>query len=93
MARDVFVSLFQRMDFYQRVKSWGKELIWGWLSSKESTCNAGDAEMHLIPAMGRYPAGGSGNPFQYACLENPTDRGAWKATVYRVTKSRTPLSD
>ena len=49
--------------------------------------------MHLIPVMGRSPAGGSGNPLQYACLENPMDRGAWQATVYRVAKSKTPLSD
>ena len=49
--------------------------------------------MHLNPVMGISPAGGSGNPLQYACLENPMDRGAWQTTVYRVAKSRTPLSD
>ena len=32
--------------------------------------------------------GGQGNPLQYSCLENPTDRGAWQATVHTVTKSR-----
>ena len=32
MARDVFIFLLQRMDFYQLVKSWGKKLIWGWES-------------------------------------------------------------
>ena len=40
--------------------------------------------------------GGHGNPpwqLQYSCLENPMDRGAWWATVYRVAKSQTPLSD
>ena len=36
---------------------------------------------------------GNGNPLQYSCLENPTDRGAWRATVYGVTKSQTPLSN
>ena len=36
---------------------------------------------------------GMGNPFQYSCLENPMDGGAWWATVHRVTKSRTRLSD
>ena len=41
--------------------------------------------------MGRSPGGGNGNPLQYSCLENPTDRGAWWATVYRVTKSWTWL--
>ena len=34
---------------------------------------------------------GTGNPLQYSCLENPKDRGAWGATVHRVTKSLTRL--
>ena len=37
------------------------------------------------------PGGGHGNPLQYSCLENPMDRGAWRATVHRVTKNRTRL--
>ena len=37
------------------------------------------------------PGGGHGNPFQCSCLENPMDRGAWWATVHRVTKSQTQL--
>ena len=37
-----------------------------------------------IPGWGRCPGGGHGNPFQYSCLENPMDRGAWWATVQRV---------
>ena len=36
---------------------------------------------------------GNGNPLQYSCLENPMDRGAWRATVHGVTKSWTRLSD
>ena len=32
-------------------------------------------------------------PLQYSCLENPMDRGAWRATVHEVTKSRTELSN
>ena len=36
---------------------------------------------------------GNGTPLQYSCLENPMDRGAWKATVHGVAKSRTRLSD
>ena len=35
----------------------------------------------------------NGNPVQYSCLENPIDRGAWWATVQRVTKSQARLSD
>ena len=42
--------------------------------------NAGDAG--LIPGSGRSPGGGHGNPFQYSCLENPMDGGAWWATVH-----------
>ena len=46
-----------------------------------------------IPGLGRSPGEGNGNPLQYSCLENPMDRGDWRATVYRVTKGRTLLSD
>ena len=46
----------------------------------------------LIPGWGIYPEG-NGNPLQYSCLENPRDRGAWWATVHRVAKGRTQLSN
>ena len=42
----------------------------------------------LIPGLGKSP-GEHGNPLQYYCLENPLDRGAWRATVLRVTESNT----
>ena len=42
-----------------------------------------------VPGSGRSPGGGHGNPLQYSCLENPTDRGAWPARVHGVTKSQT----
>ena len=45
-----------------------------------------------IPGLGRSPEVGNGNPLQYSCLGNPTDRGAWRATVHRVAKSWTWLS-
>ena len=54
---------------------------------KELTCNAGD--LGLIPGSGRSPGEANGNPLQYPCLENPMDRGAWRATVHGVAKSRT----
>ena len=61
---------------------------------KNPPANAGDVrDMGLIPELGRSPGGGHGNPLHYSCLENPMDRGAWWATVHRVTKSRTKLSD
>ena len=55
-----------------------------WLSSKESTCNAGDTGS--IPGLERYPGEGKGNPPQYCYLGNPRNRGAWWATVCGFTK-------
>ena len=39
------------------------------------------------------PGGGNGNPLQYPCLENPTDRGAWRATVHGVAESGTQRNE
>ena len=58
---------------------------------KESACNAGD--LCFIPGLGRYLGEGNGNPLQYSCLENPMDRGDWRAIVYEVAESQTRLSD
>ena len=58
---------------------------------KESSCSAG--VMTSIPGLGRSPGGGHGNAFQYSCLENPVDRGAWRAAVSGVAKSRARMSD
>ena len=41
----------------------------------------------------QFPEEGNGNLLQCSCLENPIDRGAWRATAHGVTKSRTQLSD
>ena len=60
-----------------------------WLIVKESACSAGDAGS--IPGSGRSPGGVHGSPLQHSCLENPMDRGAWRAAVQRVPKSRTRL--
>ena len=63
-----------------------------WLSGREASCNAGDTgDWGSIPGSGRTSGGGHGNPLQYSCLENPMDRGAWRATVHRVAKSQTWL--
>jgi len=43
-------------------------------------CQAGD--LGLIPGLGRSPGKGNGNPLQYSCLGNPTDRGAWQASLW-----------
>ena len=62
----------------------------GGSDSKESACNAGD--LGSVPELGRSPGEGNGNPLQYSCLENPTDRGTWRATVHGVAKSQTRLN-
>ena len=65
-----------------------------WLSGKEFACNEGGAgDAGLIPGLGRFLGVGNSNPLQYSCLENPMDRGAWRAIVHGVTKSRTRLSN
>ena len=57
---------------------------------KDLLVNPGDPEdMDLIPGLGRFPRIGNGNLLQYACLENPMDRGVWSLAVSRVTKSGT----
>ena len=59
-----------------------------WLSGKESA-NSGDAGS--IPGSGRSLGKGNGNPHQYSCLGNPTDRGSWWAAVYGIAQGRTRL--
>ena len=63
----------------------------GGSDGKESACNVEDPSS--IPGSGRPPGEGNGNPLQYSYLGNPMDRGAWWATVHRVAKSQTWLSD
>ena len=56
----------------------------GGSAGEESTCNAGDTGW--IPGSGRSPGGENGNPLQYSCLENPMDRGTWRAAVHEVAE-------
>jgi len=75
--------------------------LWEWRASQVAlvvknlpanaggTCNVRDTG--LIPGSERSPGGGHGNPLQYSCLENPMDRGAWRATVHGVSQSQTRL--
>ena len=54
---------------------------------KNPPANSGDVrDTGLTPGLGRAPGWRHGNPLQYSCLENPMDRGAWRATVHRVTE-------
>ena len=64
----------------------------GGASSKESACQYRRCrEAGSISGSGRSLGGGHGNTLQYSCLENPMDRGAWKATVHEVAKTQTRL--
>ena len=86
---------FQPLELGHRV------IIWGVAGSSrvsqvvlvvKNLANVGDLRhAGSIPGSGRSLGGGHDNPLQYSCLENPMDRGAWPATVHRVTKSRTLL--
>ena len=82
-----------------QMQLWPFQVIWliilVWASQvalvvKNPPTNAGDIrDSGSIPRSGRSPGGGK--PLQYSCLEKPTDRGAWRGTVRRVTKSQTRL--
>ena len=59
---------------------------------KNLPASAGDVkDVGSIPVSGRSPGEGNGNLLQYSCLKNPTDRGAWRATVHGVTQNQTQL--
>ena len=61
---------------------------------KNPPADAGDTrDAGLIPRSGRSPGGGNGNPLQYSCLETPMDRGASWATIHKVARSLTRLSN
>ena len=62
----------------------------GGSSGKESACQCSRHRFH--PELGSSPGRGNGNPLPYSCLENPLDRGAWRAAGHRVTRSQTRLS-
>ena len=76
----VLLSLFIKMEGFP-----------GGTVVKNLHANAGDAG--TIPGSGKSHGVGNGNPLQYSCLDNPTDREAWWATVHEVAKSSTRLSD
>ena len=72
-------------------------IIWGSPGGsgvKNPPSSAGDPrDTASTPGLGRSPGGGNGNPLQNSCLVNPMDRGAWRATVHGVAKSRPWLSN
>ena len=77
----------QRLSFGARKEVEIEYCFPGSLVCKESASSAGAPSS--IPGSGRSPGGGSGNPLQYSCLENPMDRGAWQAPLHGVVKSQT----
>ena len=61
---------------------------------KNLPANAGDAgDVDSVPGLGRSPGGGNGHPTQSSCLENPTDRGVWWATVCGGHKELDTIED
>ena len=72
-------------------------LFIGFLGSavvKNPPATVGDTrDIGSIPGSGRSPGEGNSSPLQYFCLENPMDRGAWRATVHGIAKSQTRLNN
>ena len=93
----LFLMLFTVLSWFPRVKKTDMTLLCHWTSQvaqvvKNSPDNAGDKrDTGSIPGLERSPGEGNGNPLQYSCLENPMDRGAWRATVHGVAKSWSQL--
>ena len=64
---------------------WASQVV---LVAKNPPANAGDAkDSDSVTGLGRSPEEGNGNLLQYSCLENPMDRGAWRAAVQGVTQN------
>ena len=81
-----FASFLRAKDMPYLCFSSSRSLVFTPLvaEGKESTCHARDTS--LIPGSGRSSGEENDNPLQYSCLENSMDRGAWRATIYGVTK-------
>ena len=85
--------LFRGLLFFHELHYFGEDFPGG-LVVKNPPANAGDAEdSGSISGSERSLREGNGNPLQYSCLENSTDRGVWQAAVHGVTKSQRQLSD
>ena len=86
------------MEYYSDIKRNASEsVLMRWMNlepiiqSEVSQYNVGDPGS--IPALGRSPGEGNGNPLQYSSLGNLMNRGGWQVTVNGVSKSQTRLSD
>ena len=85
------MGLENRRNMGFRCRSRGWRGFPGGSVVKNLPANEGDAGS--ISGSERSHGVGNGNPLQYSCLENLMDRGAWWATVHRVAKSQTRLSN
>ena len=83
----IYIALHWIYNYFYSI--WASQVV---LVVKSSPANAGEAR-HLgsISGLGRYPKVENSYSVQYSVLENPMDRGAWWATVHRISKSRTRL--
>ena len=85
------VCIFFKVFFTRVQYSVDIGLLW-WLIGKEPANQCRKHKRHSsIPGLGRPLGRGHGNPLQYSCLENPMDRGAWRATIHGVAMSQTRL--
>ena len=88
-------TIFEKIRFLKSQGIPGSPVLRGFAGGKVEKvppANAGDArDMGSISGWGRSPAVGNSNRLQCSCLENPMDRGAWRATAHAVGKSQTQL--
>ena len=87
LSQKLETTTLPRYCQYWRVSK--ERSVVGGSDGKEATCKAGDPGS--IPGSVRSPAEGKGNPPQCSCLENPMDRGAWRAAVQGAAESQTRL--
>ena len=88
----LYLCLYPKWKF--RKFTLGNSLAVRWLAGfpggsvvKNLPANVGDTgEASLLLEWGRSPGAGNGNPLQYSCLDNPIDRGGWRAAVHREAK-------
>ena len=83
---DELMPLFPR----GRTEHWASQMV---PAVKNTPDKAEDIrDRRLIPGSGRSPGGGYGNPLQYSCMENPMDRGAWRAAVQELQRDTTKVT-
>ena len=87
----MLIWLITLIDFKMLTKTCisGIKDVLGSASGKEPACQCKRClRPGSIPGSGRTPGVGQGNPLQYSCLQNSTDKGAWSGTIHRVSKSQ-----